>query len=362
MAVDPCATRGPLTHAGSTQSGRQKPALDTAYFRPDERDIADLILFGQRFSKYLQYYNSANSKSGDWSAFFTGDVAAALATLSKLPIEDFRQQQSDLEHWLSKEPTRPATELAAHAKLGFHVPILLLEQAALSHEKLPIHHPFRAPLTQLFQREFEGPLTDISSWYKGALDVSGPGTEVFNNTAPQPADFNLDGAPADTRLRLGDRLTSALNAGLPKFSDHILPTPALAKFTHPNWADLYTNSPADPSPYVDAAGASNRHYEQTYDLLNYNLYQAALERIYSGLIRIRTDAVTHLQTALTDFADHTPHYGLWLAFLQVYEHAKTDLNQFSDRHMRFYFRDILRIATKTRNLTIQPRIKAFGRE
>ena len=37
--------------------------------------------------------------------------------------------------------------------------------------------------------------------------------------------------------------------------------------------------------------------------------------------------------------DHTPHYGLWLVFLHLYQHPRDMLNEFTGRHLDFYYRE-----------------------
>ncbi|MEH6628273.1 MAG: hypothetical protein V7739_17655, partial [Motiliproteus sp.] len=44
--------------------------------------------------------------------------------------------------------------------------------------------------------------------------------------------------------------------------------------------------------------------------------------------------------------DHSPHYGLWLTFLKLYQHPQALLNQFTGRHLDFYYREILQLAAQ----------------
>ena len=61
--AEPCAQRNPLIRSGMTQDGRRRAELATDYFVPDERDLADLILFGQRFARHIRYYDASNTAS-----------------------------------------------------------------------------------------------------------------------------------------------------------------------------------------------------------------------------------------------------------------------------------------------------------
>lgn len=342
---DPCARRNPLVRSGLTQDGRRRAELGTRYFLPDERDLADLVLFGQRFARHVQYYDAANEKQGDWTAFFESDVTASLAALAKLPVDAFRGFQLDLENWLRALPTRDPGQLSSHIKLAFHLPVLLLQIAGTHHARLPGDHPFLAALTALGARDLAEPLKGLISWYKGALEVPGAGNNLFEDTALATLDYNVAGGGGDQRVRLSSTIVGAI-AGQPRFSEAPVPDPILAAIAPGSWAGLYAAAVADPSPYVDAVGATHQRYEQVYDALTYNLLSKSIERLYQGLDRIRREAAAHLKASLESFAGHAPHYGLWLAFLQLFEHARGEMNKFTGRHLDFYFREVLRLGNR----------------
>lgn len=341
--TDPCAKRNPLVRSGTTQDGRIRAELATDHFLPDERDIADLILFGQRFAKHIQYYDAGNAKAGDWTAFFESNVTASLAALAKLPVDAFRGTQLDLENWLKTDPARDPAQLAAHARLAFHLPLVLLQIAGRHHQHLPADHPFSATLVELAARDLAEPLGGLIGWYKGAFDASlGVGNLIFDDDPLLQADYNIDGTAGDTRLRLSATIAAAI-VGQPAFSIAPVPAPILARVDAAGWASLYAATGADPSPYEDAIGQTHQRYEQIYDALSYNLLGTAVEHVYQALERIRRDAVAHLEESLASFAGHAPNYGLWLAFLKLFQHARGEMNRFTERHLDFYFREVLRL-------------------
>ncbi len=345
MAVDPCQRRSPLVRSGLTQTGRARAELQPGHFLPDERDLADLVLFGQRFAKHVRYYDATNTAAGDWTDFFESDVTASLAALSKLPLESFRTFQRDLETWLKADPARAPAALSAHMLLVFHIAVALLEVVGAHHARLPSDHPFVGDVQRLVERDLADPLRALIGWYKGGLDFDGNGAQVFADADLAPSGYNVAGGPADPRVRLSTTLAETV-LGRPRLRDAAVPPTLLARLTPPDFAAFYAASPADPSPYLDAAGAPNRHYEQIYDALTYNLLTTAVERVYQGLERIRRDAAGHLAESLEKFGAHPPHYALWLAFLQIFGRAQHELNTFTARHLDFYFRDVLRLGAR----------------
>lgn len=326
-----------------TQEGRRRAELAPGYFMPDERDLADLVLFGQRFARHIQYYDADNTKAGDWTAFFESDVTASLAALAKLPVDAFRGFQIDLENWLKARPGRDVDQLSAHTKLVFHLPIVLLEIAGGHHARLPNDHPFVPQLVQLAARDLGDPLTGLIGWYKGA--IAGGANAVFADTAIDMDDYNVAGAPNDARVRLSSTAAAAIT-GHPAFPNAPVPDLIMSRISPGTWAGLYAATSEDTSPYVDAIGSPNQRYEQIYDALTYNLLTSAVERVYQGMERIRRDAAAHLAASLEEFAAHAPHYGLWLTFLQLFERAKGELNKFTGRHLDFYFREVLRLGAR----------------
>ena len=341
MAADPCQRRNPLVRSGLTQAGRRRAELARDHFLPDERDLADLVLFGQRFAKHVQYYDAANGKAGDWSAFFESDVTASLAALTKLPLESFRTFQVDLENWLKADPARDAAALAAHFKLAFHLPVALLEIAGAHHGRLPNDHALRQVIERLLGRDLAEPLDGLIAWYKGAIDIDGAGDKLFDDTALADADYNLAGSPGDPRVRLSSTVADAVT-GRPAFSAAPVPDAILSRVPPGTWAGLYAATAKDAAPYLDATGT----YERIYDALSYNLMATAVEHVYGGIERIRRDAAGYLTESLESFGSHAPHYGLWLAFLQLFARARGELNKFTGRHLDFYFREVLRLGAR----------------
>lgn len=337
--ADPCARRSTLTRAGLTQAGRRLRELKRDYFRPDERDLADLVMFGQRFARHLKYYQLpppdavvAGTSDGDWSQFFESDVTAALAALTRLPVDPFRQFQADLEQWLLTPPPLTGTLAGTHFKLWFHLPLTLLQLAGRHHASLPPDHALAQSLRRLVARDLAAPLLQIAGWHKGAVAQS-----LFTGTAPVGADYNLHRLP-DARVRVPDIVADAVLSGEAFAEVGIAPT-LLAELPTRFWPHLYAQSTADPTPFIQPGTA----IERIEDALNYNLLRRAVERIMQALLRVRQDAEAALAESVDGFAAHPAHYGLWLAFLKMFRLAQDQMNAFTGRHLDFYLGEVLRL-------------------
>jgi hypothetical protein len=61
--------------------------------------------------------------------------------------------------------------------------------------------------------------------------------------------------------------------------------------------------------------------------------------------RTVTEAEREFQRTLMS-PDHEPHYALFLSFLSLFEHAKTEVNTLTGRHLDFYYRRVLGLKEK----------------
>ncbi|WP_299843927.1 hypothetical protein [uncultured Roseovarius sp.] len=102
-----------------TQSTRALRALDTDYFRPDERNLADLINTATELSRLLTYFDENDqahhpSKSADcigaWEAFFREDITFLLAQIASVNVRaEFRAsrlEDAQLEPLIISHATR----------------------------------------------------------------------------------------------------------------------------------------------------------------------------------------------------------------------------------------------------------------
>ena len=62
--------------------------------------------------------------------------------------------------------------------------------------------------------------------------------------------------------------------------------------------------------------------------------------------RVIGGAKASLDDTLTNWDTHEPHYALYLAFLRLLEYARASSNTLTQRHLDFYYREILSLREK----------------
>ncbi len=337
-----CNRKNPLARNGTSQVNRAPRALDPAYFQVDERSLSDLVLFAQRYSKHIRYYDGSGKRL-DWLPFFSSDITATLAGIGAIPVPLFHSFSNSLRIFLENGASYPKKELANHFKLFFHLPLMLLKQVGEYFERLPRDHGLRGYIKKLVAADLETPLGDMIQHYMGALAELRPD---FDDTSLKIVDYNttFDG---NSTIQLPARITEQIH-GPDKsraLSGLDISKELIRDVAPDGWGDFYKSvGKADSSPY---GSPDDLPYQKIYDALNYNLFITAINRIYQSMLRIVHEAEKYLEESLDSKSDHEPHYGLWLAFLQLFRNNQEHINELTESHLNFYYQDILRICRKS---------------
>ncbi|TCI01885.1 hypothetical protein EZV61_16605 [Corallincola luteus] len=328
--TDSCKRDNPLHRRGSDQQSRQLAALSPDHFKVDERTLADFLLFARRYSEQIRFYGPGANASSDWKPFFQQDVSVVLAGLSQLPYRQYLTFSQALKTFLASDPNADSSVLNQYFLLQIHLPLLLLAEVNDSLKLLPQDHPLVFQSDAWVKRHLSSPLTSLMEYYKGALAAP------LQGFSDQPLDtnlLNLGSDPLSPYLLLPGSVASRLTP---------LTWPSLWQQRCADLADLaaidYASIAAVTNPYLQASGT----FEQIQDALNYNLLVNSVESIITAMAVIVEQANAALSQSLLQ-GDHAPHYGLWLAFVKLYQEPQKILNRFTGRHLDYYYRDILQI-------------------
>ena len=283
-----CDISNPLIRDGVSQRQRQMAALLPDSIQVDEQDLADFLVFAYRLSQQIIYYKANgqlddNEPDGNWQSFFTGSAPVQLALIGK---------------------TRPQLVRDTYYRqldtfLGDRTPKNL------------------APVLLTWSRIFD----QIRHWYT-SLESYPPLRSIIRGLVKS----NL----RDALLRLWAFEQSYMMA-----TGQMLTEPTF----YQNFSYAF-NLQIDTAPTPDRTPLQGTPFEARTEL------DQVFQVLFQNYRQIVQQAPTYLMHSLESRQDHPPHLALYLAFWEVLKPARDDLNRLSQRHLDFFYREVLRFPEK----------------
>ena len=78
-------------------------------------------------------------------------------------------------------------------------------------------------------------------------------------------------------------------------------------------------------------------------LLQHHLFNKNIQNLFGLLKQWKSKSKTKLDENLENYPKHSPQYALYLAFLKLFGFAQENINQFTQQHLDFYYKEILRL-------------------
>ena len=307
----PCSDKNPLAREGTSTLNRVLAALSTGFAKVDERDAADILLFAKRYASYLNYYNSANTVEDNWQALMKMDVSVVLATIDKIDLRKI----SDYKKLLYKRITIAANDAEAKKQFKFLFDLLfsLISLIDEQYKLIPDEFEFKKIIGDIIQKKLQVPAMNLIKCFKDFKAVPLPLGPLLSYSVQQ-----LDGeAPFIVR------------------SDNEFDQMKLSDEWHAVPADINLTLPALPD------SGSLIIY-----IINHNLFNAQVELLLNGIAGFVKYASTLFNQTIENFPKHAPHYGLFLSFIKLFRYAQDHLNTYTQRHLDFYYKDVLQLKNK----------------
>ncbi|TDD96006.1 hypothetical protein [Flavobacterium cellulosilyticum] len=244
---------------GTTQKERVRPALQTDFFLLDERREEDFILFVQRLSKYVKFYNEFDISDGDWSNFFQKESTSILIYIASWNIE------------------------------------LLQNSFEIKKNEILINSDFNT------QKKI---LTDFFTLLKEEFD-----------------DLIKRAEGLDDEIIEKENLISSkflINAKFKLIIDQI---------------EAINDIATDKIPSINS-------------LLKNYVFINTTQQLFGLLLSWKNFTQKAVEYQLEKYSKHSPHYALFLTFLKLLAIAKEKYNEFTKRHLDFYYKDVLKIQNK----------------
>lgn len=313
-----------LVRDGTGQHQRALPALDPAHVPVDERRPEDHMTFAAGYARHLSFHDLEGAHAGGWEPFFASDVSVLLAVAAIEDVSAYRHTLKTLLRELA-DPGLPASETAMQAALGAVFDALgtlarRLDELAV---QLPADQPLRTRLGNLISGRLSPMLRRLIGYHS-----IGEALGVLTGASSAPPSMRILGKPLEP-------FTTLLGEGLkaPEWTDGVAVS---------SWTAYLA---VDPAAHEGAWGTSGSVVEQANHLATHNLFTAICDTFLAVFARVTDEARSALADTLA-WPGHQPHYALFLAFLQLLEHAREQTNQLTAGHLDFYYRRVLGMARR----------------
>jgi Baseplate J-like protein len=313
-----------LVRTGTTRPQRARPALDTTRLPVDGRRAEHAMAFAAAYARHLPFVDADGAAAGTWETFFTSDTAAQLAAAA---IEDVAEYRTTVQEHLRQltDPELPASSPLLVAALGavFDCVGTLARRLDELREGLPNDEPLRASLTNLIRARLSAPLRQLIGFYRAGVALG-----VVDPAAAPPATPLILGRPIVSfgSLVAGPGLSSDWPEGMGASG----------------WGSYVGVDLTEPTA---AYGSGASDADRANHLATHNLFRAAGEAFLAGYARVVVDAGAALRASFAG-GSHEPHYALFLAFLQLFDYARDEVNTLAGQHLDFYYRRVLRLAER----------------
>jgi hypothetical protein len=287
--------RHPLVYGGTQQRDRLLISLIPEQLKLDDRAIEELIAFAGGLSAHVRHWGPDNKEAGDWLPFWESDTTSLLAILAATDLDSPRTAFRSKEILYRR---RRKQEDMGTAKPGEASAAAIMEEMIKSTEcgiyglavtilhicqKIPVDHPLKQDIINIISSMLQDPLYRLIQFHK-AID--------------------------------------------------------------PNAIQLYedfigTYGCAAPWGLKDKAAFECIDFVLPYEYID-ELWSLFLQ-FYKALSIILDKVRKAFQSSLRSRHNHEPHIALFITFLHLFKHLQDELNSQVEKHLLFYYHDVLRL-------------------
>ena len=344
-----CFKKNDLLIPGTRQDERLTKTLDPRYVLPDERKIADLLVFISKYAKLIRYYATFEGQTyykpdGDWQPLILSDEAFNYADIS---VVDFTFPNITFYKYLDRyenEDTKPKRFNAY--RVWWDVIFSIYRDINAFYTAIPSVFPLQREIATEIQSHLAPDMMNAAGRYLNASDLV---ASIQVPVPPPVKPFVLYQATpsTDDDYQFG-------------YSKNILEGTAFEKL----WInESYSQTNADWSVYLttlnglnnEAAFDPNKGFTENFfgditmtddfDRIDYSTLQLKqlFRRAFEAYGRIIVRAEEFLQNSLANNSAHYAHHGLMLAFLKLFGLAQDDMNEFTRKHLEYYYDRVLQM-------------------
>lgn len=283
-----CHCQHEIPRDGSGQRQRYLKALDPTFAPIDERSLEDLLVYAKRYAAQIRFWPMPDDQQGSnqesWREFFRRDCAVVAASVAVTDLSQIRKDYDEIRSNVEATPTRDRFRALFDPILGMARRLDRWYSVAIP--GMPLHNDLTLLINSVLRAQM-GQLMAYEETF-GAINAN-KGLNVDYGDFENPKLWGLDDEiPATSSIYEGDDLDDKLrNAAL----------------------------------FID------------------DVFQA----FYNALRRLVEDSDKYMQFALEQYPAHQPYMALFIAFLELFRLAQDQLNTLPQKHLEFYYRDVLQL-------------------
>lgn len=301
----PCKNTNPLQLSGTSQLQRVLQALLPQSAPIDGRTFSDLILFAKEYAKYLQYYDADNAAQGDWQPFMQMDVAVVLATLAKQDMTLYETYRRGLVTEILSSTVEDDCKKMLESL--FDVLFTYLYQLDKEYNLLQDGSDEKNYLQSIILGKLKNSCLQLTAYYNQAKAVS---PELIDDSVIYiPVELSAPTAIQSAKYLLAQPLSNVWQGA----------TPVIPAFSGTTIVDEIKN------------------------LVTHNPFNAVIDTIVKSIGAIADYSAKALDNSLTNFPKHSPHYALYLCFIQLFQYEQAQINSLTGEHLDFYYKQILQL-------------------
>lgn len=314
--------KNPLQRSGTGQTHRLLPAMQDDYVHINESKYEDWIVFAAEFSRYLKFYSPDDQPAGDWAPFFTNDISSMLGNIAIQDIDAYKRTIKARFDFI-KNDANAGDENAVKQKLNELFSIIITLSKALDEyaRQLPAEIALKNTIQNLIRTKLALSLQKLLAYYVAAVDAL-------------PLSYIADSDFIGLKV-LGKPVTDA---------GAIIHGTGLSEIWWLNksgWDEVVPDPGTGDNSIFSVPGGTD--YQKINHAANHNLFVAVFNQYLTVYANIIADAKKQLLQTLEQWDTHPAHYALFLAFLKLFALAKDNINTLKQRHLDYYYKEILRL-------------------
>ncbi len=326
-----CFKKNELMIPGTRQDQRSLEALKPSYVLADERSIADLLVFISNYATCINYYalKGTDQKDyaidGDWKPIIMSDEAFNYAGISVTP---YTFPNISFYKYVNLYETGSNAVMRDDAyRVLWDILFSVYKDINSFYAALPVYMQLRS----VIQTEIKNNLvTNFGIAASAYLNASDP---AILNTVNLHVPTNSD----DDDYKFG-YAADIINGGFDKiWIDGVL-APSVNDWN--GYLAILNLSLPVAKQFFNSAFLPN-----VQDMIDYSTIQ--LKQIFKSAFetyaRIIAIANEYLQISLHNNSSHYAHHGLMLAFLKLFGVLQLDINEFTRKHLEYYYSRVLQI-------------------